>query len=106
VVVTGISNATTVSVGNGFACALLATGAIQCWGANSYGQLGNGDNTDSVTPVDVTALINRFALAAGGNHVCALGVGQAHCWGWNYSGQLGDGSTTDSNVPIPVFGMH
>jgi alpha-tubulin suppressor-like RCC1 family protein len=108
--VTGISNAISVSLGNEFACALLDTGAIQCWGANGYGQLGNGDDTlaDTSTPVDVTGLINCFALAAGGNHVCALGAGEAHCWGSNSSTQLGngDGSVPYSNVPIPVFGMH
>lgn len=34
-------------------CARLNTGAIQCWGNNTYGQLGNGTNTNSLVPVTV-----------------------------------------------------
>ena len=35
---------------NSHACAILDNGSINCWGVNTYGQLGNGENTDSVTP--------------------------------------------------------
>jgi cysteine-rich repeat protein len=36
-----------------FSCALLTSGRIQCWGANYYGQLGNGSGQDSALPVEV-----------------------------------------------------
>jgi cysteine-rich repeat protein len=36
-----------VSVGDGFACALLRRGAIKCWGNNQSGQLGHGDTETS-----------------------------------------------------------
>ncbi len=46
----GISNAATVAAGHFHTCALLADGAVQCWGSNQYGQLGYETNLDfSVT---------------------------------------------------------
>jgi alpha-tubulin suppressor-like RCC1 family protein len=59
VTVTGIANALTVAsdtelVGDNHSCTLLTDGAVQCWGANSFGELGNGTTTDSPVPVTVT----------------------------------------------------
>ena len=42
-----------VSVGGGHSCAVLADGAVQCWGWNQYGQLGDGTTTDRLTPTRV-----------------------------------------------------
>ena len=61
VTVTGISNAITVVCGtdiDGYnhTCALLRDGAIECWGDNSHGELGNGTTTNSPVPVKVVGL--------------------------------------------------
>lgn len=39
------TGARALSVGNSHACVLLSAGAVRCWGANSVGQLGNGQMT-------------------------------------------------------------
>ena len=52
VAVSGITNATAVSVGGESACTLLDSGAIDCWGSN----VGNGTATESDTPVQVSGL--------------------------------------------------
>ena len=51
--VSGISSAVVdVAIGDLHSCALLATGAVKCWGANASGQLGDGSRvvrTSAVT---------------------------------------------------------
>ncbi|HTW75682.1 MAG TPA: Ig-like domain-containing protein, partial [Steroidobacteraceae bacterium] len=56
VTVSNLSSATSITVGNGSACALLANGTVQCWGFNGDGNLGDGTTTDSTTPVQVIGL--------------------------------------------------
>ena len=86
-------------------CAVVA-GGIQCWGANGYGQLGNGSTNPSHTPVQATpAGSGASAIAAGGFHSCALVAGGIQCWGDNGSGQLGDGTRVGTSVPVWIYGL-
>ncbi len=40
-----IAGATAIAVGGDHACAIVAGGAVLCWGENNYGQLGDGTTT-------------------------------------------------------------
>lgn len=88
-----------VVVGQRHACALLAGGIVKCWGSNAEGQLGAGSvaslpaclNGPTTLPaVDLGPGAIATALAAGGDHTCALlSTGDVKCWGRNGAGQLG-----------------
>jgi len=85
-------------------CALTAAGEADCWGRNSYGQLGDGTTTDRPMPVKS---MRDFVIAihASGAHTCATSTsGTPYCWGNNSDGQLGDGTTVDRSEPTPVSG--
>ena len=44
-----------ITAGTAYTCALATTGHAYCWGANSYGQLGNNSTADSLTPLAVSS---------------------------------------------------
>jgi alpha-tubulin suppressor-like RCC1 family protein len=111
------SGITSVSVGQDYACALTAGGAVMCWGDGTYGALGNDDEAVSPLPVQVTGLTSGVtAIAAGFFAACAIERdGKVVCWGFGGDGELGEGSifpsgsgamlTAISSVPVPVKGL-
>jgi RHS repeat-associated protein len=104
--VSGLSGVTQVSDGSEFACALLSTGHVDCWGYNNDGQLGNGTTTNSMSPVAVAGLSGVTQVSAGAGYACALLSSHAiDCWGDNNYGQLGNGTTTNSSTPVAVSGI-
>ena len=85
-----------VSLTGGFACGLDAEGAAWCWGSSNYaGQLGNGTNDPSLTPVRVKTSARFQQLGTGSAHACGLTTGgRVLCWGDNSQAQIG-APTTD-----------
>ncbi|MFE4706814.1 HYR domain-containing protein [Peribacillus simplex] len=101
-----LTNVIAITAGGSHSLAILSDGTVRAWGANGTGQLGNGTNTSSNVPVQVSGLTNVVAIAAGSNHSLAiLSDGTVRAWGGNSSGQLGNGTNTDSNVPVMVGGI-
>jgi len=100
------ARATAIASGADHTCALLETGAVDCWGWNLFGQLGYGDAfTVRILPVPVLGLNGARAVDGGFAHTCAVTAnGGVDCWGLNASGQVGDGTTKDRPQPVQVFG--
>ncbi|MBN8458578.1 MAG: cadherin-like beta sandwich domain-containing protein [Verrucomicrobia bacterium] len=97
------------AVGASHSLSLCGDGSVCAWGANIYGQLGNGTTENQSTPAAVvqTGVLNGnkrvVAVAAGYNHSLALcSDGSVAAWGFNSSGQLGNASTSNSSTPVAV----
>lgn len=101
------SGVVAISVNGDFSCALLGTGAVRCWGSNTYGQLGDGSTTNRTTPNGVAGLPAAVrSLSAAWYHVCAVLVDRSLvCWGRNTEGQVGDNSTRQRLRPVAVAGL-
>lgn len=100
-VVSGLSGAVLdVVMGAQHTCALLSGGVVNCWGGNTYGQLGNGTTTNSLVPVPVAGISGASSIAANGYTTCAIVAGGLRCWGQNWYGQFANGTTTDSSTPV------
>jgi Domain of unknown function DUF11/Regulator of chromosome condensation (RCC1) repeat len=104
----GGQRAIAISVGREHTCAVLASGAVSCWGRDVEGQLGDGGpNTALAAPPAVPVALpggqTAVAISAGGDHTCALlASGAVSCWGWDNAGQLGDGGTIPgADAPAP-----
>ena len=100
----------TISSGRFHTCAITTGGNVKCWGRGNFGQLGNGGETSSSTPVDVQAsstenvpLGDIAAISSGDYHTCAVTKGgNAKCWGYGFYGLLGNGEVTSSSTPVDV----
>jgi alpha-tubulin suppressor-like RCC1 family protein len=97
--------AISVSAGDVSACAVMAAGTVECWGADDDGELGNGTTTENVvsTPAEVMGLTGVTSVSVGFRAACAVASGSdLWCWGANFSGQLGNGGAANSSVPVRV----
>lgn len=104
--VTGLtSGISKVKVNEYDACALTTTGALKCWGLNSNGEMGNGNLTQSLTPVDVPGMQSGVLDFDIGRHsVCILALGNSmKCWGENYAGALGLGYAEGSALRLKFY---
>lgn len=86
--------ATAVDANQGYGCAIIAGGAVYCWGTNHEGQLGvttnGGTYSPNQTPAQVALPAAATKIAVAYFHACAVLVnGQTWCWGFNFYGALG-----------------
>jgi alpha-tubulin suppressor-like RCC1 family protein len=88
-------------------CAIHANGDVSCWGADSYGQLGDGTVAPFKGAVKVAGLgADARQVSTGVAHTCSLiKGGGVKCWGSNEFGQLGNGTATTSSKPVSVIGL-
>ncbi len=101
----GMPSVTAVSGGGNHTLWLTESGQVYACGLNKYGELGDGNFTNSGTPVEVSGLTDVVAVSAAWNSSAALTAsGQLFMWGWNKLGDLGVGNKTDQDTPQPVPG--
>ncbi|EFJ48184.1 hypothetical protein VOLCADRAFT_91298 [Volvox carteri f. nagariensis] len=117
--------AVALAAGDAHTCAVLQPGGrVKCWGSNTAGQLGLGDNrTRGLQPTDMGAALPfvdlgpglyATAIVAGSRHTCVLlqPGGRVKCWGSNRNGRLGLGDTqprglqpTDMGAALPFVDL-
>ncbi|MFN7470192.1 MAG: RCC1 domain-containing protein, partial [Roseiflexaceae bacterium] len=93
----GTSYAVSLDIGFLHGCALLANGAVKCWGTNNYSVLGVNGNIQTVAElgtnwpsVDLGSGRTALALTSGDFHNCViLDTNGVACWGAGEFGQLG-----------------
>jgi alpha-tubulin suppressor-like RCC1 family protein len=84
-------------------CVLLRDHSIQCFGDDSFGQLGDGQYDESWVPWAAQPPMTASALALGYGYTCAVvAPDSVKCWGRGDSGTLGDGVFAGSLTPISV----
>jgi alpha-tubulin suppressor-like RCC1 family protein len=87
-------------------CAIRSNNDAYCWGADSFGQLGDGTIAPYKGVVKVALTTDVREISTGTAHTCALVKGGGvRCWGSNNFGQLGNGTTTSSSKPVSVVGL-
>ncbi|MGB0429970.1 MAG: RCC1 domain-containing protein [Bacteroidia bacterium] len=96
-----------VDAGNGHSLILDSNGVLWTVGRNNFGQLGNGNNLNSATPIKVEGLPKVWKMARGYDHSLALDyTGTIWAWGRNNYGQISTGEKYDYNIPQKLeFGI-
>ena len=101
-------NRITASAAHSCAVAVDAGGTrrVHCWGDNFSGQLGDGSNTSSTLPLQVSepssATVDMLVSAHADFTCSAIVSDKAFCWGNNSEGQLGTGNYENYRTPRQV----
>ena len=92
-----------VSNGQNHTIAIKTAGTLWAWGANLFGELGNGNNTDRNFPIQIGSS-NDWKDIFGGIRVSAAIKNNFTLWGWGlnaYNNQLGQPSII-SDIIVPT----
>lgn len=110
-----LAGSTWYSVNGALTCGMIA-GGLLCWGANEFGQLGQG-NTSDIGDDEIPTVQAPIALGGtvesasiGARTICAVtSSGEVFCWGgWRLVGHdttddLGDDEPPTALGPVQVF---
>lgn len=105
VAVTGGLTFTAVTVGGwhnyyGHTCGLVAGGTAYCWGANNFGELGDGTMIGRAVPTPVSGGLHFNSITAGGTSTCGIATdGILYCWGAHYGVGMDDVPTRVPGQP-------
>lgn len=103
----GLSNKTikSMSIDEGNTCAVTTTDQTYCWGANGYGQVGDGFTAQRNTPVEIVGngeLSGKHveSITSAWHGTCAfVSDDNIYCWGRNQVGQFGNDTLIGSYTP-------
>jgi alpha-tubulin suppressor-like RCC1 family protein len=77
-------------------CAVDTSGTVWCWGANTWGELGDTNFTIRPVASRVPGLPKMLSVAVGATHVCAVSAThEVWCWGESTHGELGHDPAAD-----------
>jgi alpha-tubulin suppressor-like RCC1 family protein len=114
-----VAGVSAIALGTDHGCAIVGD-HVECWGANSEGQVGRDPTTspdlcrdinDVMVACHIAAAVvpqseGVRAISAGNTHTCMIGSdGVARCWGDNREGQLGNGTNASSFTPQNVSNL-
>ena len=93
-----------ILAGKHHTCGITGNNKVLCWGRNSSGQVGVGDNEKRFAPANVSLEGNIQYMSLGESHTCSINnMGIINCWGANAYGQIGTGNASGSYIdPTPV----
>jgi alpha-tubulin suppressor-like RCC1 family protein/predicted small lipoprotein YifL len=78
-------------------CAITLASTAMCWGAGTWGRLGNGSDTLSAVPVAVDGGLTFDALSTADVGTCGVATGGgAYCWGGKGLLGIGDAPAPDT----------
>lgn len=93
-------------------CALSTNGLIYCWGSGWYGQMGNNNDSNNLTPSMVSYANQTFAkdtapitkIVGAADTFCALNSqGHIYCWGYGLNGETAQGVNQNTESPTPIM---
>jgi hypothetical protein len=89
-----------ISAGQYYTMAVKSDGTLWGWGANNYGQLGDGTTVNRNAPVQIGNDTHWKKVYAKFIHTMAIKE-DGTLWGWGYNrfGALGNGTNTDKHIP-------
>ncbi len=113
---TGTFKVASIAAGGDHSLAIFNNGSLWSWGANGFGQVGNGTIVDVFAPAQIGTDLNWESVSAGGGHndagndqptngghsLAIKNDGTLWAWGSNTYGQLGTGTTDDATTPTQV----
>ncbi len=95
-----------VAAGGNHSVFLLSNGTVWSCGANTNGELGDGNTNPSSVPVEALDVNGVSAITSGSSFTTALIGGDLWDWGNNSNGELGANlSSSFSDVAVQVLGL-
>jgi len=103
-------NIYSIEMGSNYTCAIASDEKAYCWGLNTGGTLGNGNQTSSLVPVavDTNGVLRSKkikSIAVSSLTACVVASDDwVYCWGDDIDGQLGRNVDyiLQEFVPVPV----